>query len=458
MAAVDKPDPIALAAIRPGDPKDKLAGVIGRRWREPRPDEAGKVDYLKEDFHFSARLDRDGKVGSVRFEFNFPPHVTIEGVHLLMPEAEIARAAPKIELGKPTENFPYRIGHLELPDGAGFGIEVGHGRITRIWISNPQAVYPDAASSPLPLPTSTFNVGVVSGLQPRGTPAPDGWCCGLPRGITPIQWPLSNKNGFPLEHHFTVRVPQAYRVKGPQYVALALFSETTYESDKAPAVHDLMDIIFDGRQLPDTVAPELQPFLDHLRHRHPMDFRSKDILDQTFAMIWLTEEEFQGAECEPLVPTVTAANADCERPHWLTFSSVQQIFGWNGGEEFTGESFLQRLVGRKPSGPWDLLLLKQTERHDDPNVGKRPVETYGLEEYADRNKDGYVEKHSEAWGALGIEITYGELHFGGTASPCQAMPALTPFFIEFEESMGLLNFGGGNGQLDLISMQIDWAQ
>jgi hypothetical protein len=42
--------------------------------------------------------------------------------------------------------------------------------------------------------------------------------------------------------------------------------------------------------------------------------------------------------------------------------------------------------------------------------------------------------------------------------PEQAMPDLTPFYIEFEETMGSINFGGGNGQLDLVTMQIDWAQ
>jgi len=452
MIADDMPDCMALAAIRPGDPKEKLAAAVGCRWRDPRPEEAGRVTYLQENFHFTARLDRDDRVGEVNFGISFPEHAIIEGAHLLMPEAEVTDAVPHMKLSEPTQNFPYRIGHLDLPGGARLGIEVGSGRIRRIWISNPQAVYSGIGVLPLPRPMSTFDVEVVPGLHPRGTPAPDGWCCGLPRGINPIQWPLSHKSGFPLEHHFTVRVPEPYRVKGPAYIALAVFSESSYDSKRARAIHNLMDIIFDGRPLPDVTAPELQPFLDHLHNHHPMEFRSKDILHQTFAMIWLTEEEFGAAECEPPVSVVTAANDHCELPHWLSASAAQRMFGWSGDQEFDQDYYLHRLAGRKPSGPWDLLLLKQRERQDDPNTGRQPVDSLAIE-----SEDGYVPKFTEDWDALGIDITYGDLHFGGTANPCQEMPNLSPFYIEIEQTMGMANFGGGNGQIDLISMQIDWA-
>ncbi|MEW5716964.1 hypothetical protein AB1462_32480, partial [Pseudomonas sp. SB113] len=121
---------------------------------------------------------------------------------------------------------------------------------------------------------------------------------------------------------------------GPQYMALALFSDSSSETKSSDAVSDLMNMVFDGRELPETIEPDLQPFLDHLRNRHPMEFRSKDILYSTFAAIWLTEEEFTGAECEPPTPVQTSANAMCRLPDWLEASSAERLFGWDGREEF----------------------------------------------------------------------------------------------------------------------------
>jgi len=48
-------------------------------------------------------------------------------------------------------------------------------------------------------------------------------------------------------------------------------------------------------------------------------------------------------------------------------------------------------------------------------------------------------------------------HLGGTMRPCQAVPEMSPFYIEFEEYFGGYNFGGGNAQLDFKDMKFDWA-
>ena len=48
-------------------------------------------------------------------------------------------------------------------------------------------------------------------------------------------------------------------------------------------------------------------------------------------------------------------------------------------------------------------------------------------------------------------------HIGGTMRPCQAVPEMSPFYIEFEEYFGGYNFGGGNAQLDFKDMKFDWA-
>jgi hypothetical protein len=41
--------------------------------------------------------------------------------------------------------------------------------------------------------------------------------------------------------------------------------------------------------------------------------------------------------------------------------------------------------------------------------------------------------------------------------PCQAVPEMSPFYIEFEEYFGGYNFGTGNAQLDFKDMKFDWA-
>ena len=55
------------------------------------------------------------------------------------------------------------------------------------------------------------------------------------------------------------------------------------------------------------------------------------------------------------------------------------------------------------------------------------------------------------------EPLYGRCHLGGTVFCVQNMPeGLTAWYIEFEE-MDVMNFGGGNAQLDLESNTFDWA-
>ncbi|WP_250203823.1 hypothetical protein [Escherichia coli] len=55
-------------------------------------------------------------------------------------------------------------------------------------------------------------------------PRQQGWCFGLPPGITPEQWPLDPNNGFPLNHGFTLLLPEDYRIYGPEIVALSFFA------------------------------------------------------------------------------------------------------------------------------------------------------------------------------------------------------------------------------------------
>lgn len=50
-----------------------------------------------------------------------------------------------------------------------------------------------------------------------------GWAYGRPVGITTDQWPRSRSNGLPMAHLWTILVPEAYRVKGQDLVAISFF-------------------------------------------------------------------------------------------------------------------------------------------------------------------------------------------------------------------------------------------
>ncbi|MDO5612940.1 MAG: hypothetical protein Q4G14_06825 [Paracoccus sp. (in: a-proteobacteria)] len=428
----------ALADIVPGDDMKTLAAAIGSRWRPPAPEERGWITYLEAHYGFKARLDRDGRVGSVQYLLHFDPQTEIGGVRMRMSHADLQQLPYIRTIGQPGANW-FATASMVLPGGVNQTVSLTGDKVNTVRRNNRDAVYPEHVI-PIPRPKVSFNGQVLPGALPRDADAPDGWCCGLPRGIIQAQWPLSQNTGHPLEHHFTVRVPAPYRVKGPQFVALAFFSETASESPVSRRVSDLMNIIFDGRDLPQSVEPELAPFLDHLRNRHPMDFRAKDILHNTFAVIWLTEDELSGAPCLPPDPITTAANSMCAPPIWLDKTTSQRAADW-------GE-----VVGDK----WAIRRLKLTEVSDDYNTGRIPFDD--LIGAAEENRDGYIAAYSDEWDALPEQPDYGPLHFGGTVMNVQGMPEIGPFFLDISDPLGEVNFGGGTGQLDLVSSELDWAQ
>ncbi|MGY4478951.1 hypothetical protein [Bradyrhizobium sp. USDA 3364] len=51
----------------------------------------------------------------------------------------------------------------------------------------------------------------------------------------------------------------------------------------------------------------------------------------------------------------------------------------------------------------------------------------------------------------------GRNHLGGMMFPNQWTPKYSATYLEIEEHFGSFNFGGGDGQLDLASMEFDWA-
>jgi hypothetical protein len=148
------------------------------------------------------------------------------------------------------------------------------------------------------------------------------------------------------------------------------------------------------------------------------------LIDGGWAMIWLTREEFE-------------ANV-AELP-----SEEDSIFpGYDISETMTPFSDASPAV-----------YIRQVPRENDPNIGRK------LEDFPDTNDpQSYIGIFSKRGQAYDLEGRFfAKSHFGGTACPNQGMPAFSPFYIEFEENFGGANMGGGNGQIDLLNDEMDWA-
>src|SRR3954451_457441 len=86
----------------------------------------------------------------------------------------------------------------------------------------------------LQVPASTFSIAFDDD-------GPDGWSGGQPPGVTPAQWPRSRVNGLAMTHLFTLRVPESYRVQGPEFVAVALFQSGDDACGSVPGVRATVD-------------------------------------------------------------------------------------------------------------------------------------------------------------------------------------------------------------------------
>lgn len=136
-------------------------------------------------------------------------------------------------------------------------------------------------------------------------PRQQGWCFGLPPGITPEQWPLDPNNGFPLNHGFTLLLPEDYRIYGPEVVALSFFAVAPEHNDGGtPCTEEILDVFENFESCTPPEDPNLYVFWLAEKQRHPRLFRMADILGCSYAVILLTQYEFNGPFCEPpeLIP------------------------------------------------------------------------------------------------------------------------------------------------------------
>ncbi|RPK82202.1 hypothetical protein [Streptomyces sp. ADI98-10] len=248
-----------------------------------------------------------------------------------------------------------------------------------------------------------------------------GWCGGRAPGIGAASWPRSPVTGLPMTHVITLGLPEDYRRKGADLVAIAFFHADDHVADGVEGVAELL------AGTPPTAEQAADPFLAEVAAtaaaRHPRQRDLEDLIGGAHALIWLTAEEFAAPRIGPPADIRPAGLGDRYRRGQNAWDdSAPEITVWIG------------------------------DRPGDPNTGIAP---------AAGGVGGYV----EAWSSDDEELSAfwsseeGVSHLGGTVMPCQRLPeGLTPYVFELEDGVGGLNLGGGNAQIDLESGVFDWAQ
>ena len=301
-------------------------------------------------------------------------------------------------------------------------------------------------------PTIAYDRSLLQRPFARGSTQDHGWCYGLPPGIQPEQWPLSPHDGYPMQHCFTLLVPEQYRAQGPDHVALAMFADQQYDEPvEVTAVADY----FASETAEQTSDRGLLPFWIHRTHRHPMEFRMKDIIDHNFAAIWLTEAEFAGPICEPPQLDGNPLLKANKLPLWLQKGAARTVFecqvgDWENVADLK-KRYWYRVFGHVPEIGHHAYGISISVREGDPNVGRPP-----RDHLLHRSDLGdYIAPYGNNDESL--RHLSGRNHLGGTMFPSQWTPKFTPTYLEIEEHFGGFNFGGGNAQLDLATMEFEWA-
>jgi predicted DNA-binding WGR domain protein/Flp pilus assembly protein TadD len=257
--------------------------------------------------------------------------------------------------------------------------------------------------------------------------AADGHAFGLPKGITAAMWPRSRGNGIPMRHLFTVKIPEEYRCRGKEITALSVFQG--YDGDGgADTIDNVEKYLSDTLPLTEIeMQTEAQKkfwngLILYKESRHPNEVLFEDIIGTSWAVLYLTEAEFQSVEC-PL--------PDFDD---TLFDGDEDVEGWFNRQK----------------GPQN---LKVEVRENDPNAGKVIADNRNPAE------GDYIPPFSTQGEELNLERFYYFQHFGGTSFPGNVNEAegFGPFYIEFDETLGGANLGGdGVCQIDLLSDKLDW--
>jgi len=300
-----------------------------------------------------------------------------------------------------------------------------------------------------------YDLAILARPADRGAPDCHGWCYGLPPGLAPEQWPLDPANGYPLQHGFTLLLPEEYRCHGPDIVAVAFFASPIDLHDGGPIV--MAPGIRAAMTAPDQPAdPELAPFWRAERAAHPRLHRFKDLIGVAYAVILLTQAEYEGPLCSPPKLESNQHRDALDPPGWLTRGSAA---AYRTSYASVMRPVQVMFADDPPAALATSRALAWTPRAHDPNAGKVPRDLFwrGPSDYvqplfATIGEDGEETFEEHAWAEA-----HASNHIGGTMRPTQGVPACSPYYVEFDEWMGGYNFGGGNAQLDLRELKFDWA-
>ena len=300
-----------------------------------------------------------------------------------------------------------------------------------------------------------------------------GWCYGYPPGIAPNQWPLDPYSGYPLMHGFTFLLPEDYRCHGPDIVALSFFATAPEHNDGGPLCDEAIEAVLKaGAARPED--EELAAFWGHAQTPHPRMTYMKDILGCAYAVILLTQDEFDGALC-PVPDIARHPRLENQKtPTWLQRgqwasedaqeTSKPGLLGriFSRGKPADAPPlpempevypFKLRALGGNPHADADFNCgLRLVPRQTDPNAGITP------EEFPDEESDYTSRFDPETFEILDWAKGFADNHIGGTMEQIQGVPeGFGPYYIGFEEYFGDYNFGGGNAQLDFKNLKFDWA-
>lgn len=440
---------LKIAHLRPLMSLETVASAFGEHWVPP-----GEDGYLTcTPASVSARLDAEGRLGYITFLRTFPGHAVIDRLHIGMTLAEALNARPLLQLAQRDDNeLEGWARHFDVTeDGLLLRVAVQDEVVRSIELSQNLPVYrerqlPAAAPSLTCAFDLTLDPQHDLAMRTRGPEWAGGWALGLPPGITPQQWPLSPVFGHPMRHAFTLHLPPQYRAQGQQLVGLSMFVDDQFEEMETS---DEVTAFFERANSSEPPTDkDLLPFWQHSQNRHPCQHDMEDILGTRYAVIWLTQEEFDAPLCLP--PTLASEYLG-DTPSWMTQSYAEYFpdtWLYTRDEQTSKEDAEAGCM----SGVSTALPIRAAVRENDPNVGK-PAREWDHE----CTLSGYVPAYSDK----GVELDLGRwrtpAHLGGTMVPNQGYPDFGPYYLEFEESFGGFNFGGGNAQMDLEKMELDWA-
>lgn len=144
-----------------------------------------------------------------------------------------------------------------------------------------------------------FNTVWVS--RSEGSCGNAGWEYGLPPGIQEDQWPRSREWGVPLFHGFTMKIPVKYRSRDNQFVAFSYFHPGPIPEDVLVSRTNRLKVkaFFDGKGVAqeDMKHSFWQGLERHLMADNPYTVYFQDELGHTHALLWHTEESFEGELC-----------------------------------------------------------------------------------------------------------------------------------------------------------------